>query len=311
MSTTLKNTDAGRRADGQSHWFGCLEGRASRLLETSGLPAWHALSAGAGYAGIQVLEITKLYKPQPGQSGPRSGESLPTDHFEGPNLLLVDEGHKGTASAGDAAEERAWRTVQEALAENGGFTIEYSATFAQVAEIDPILHAEYARSIVFDYAYRSFYADGYGKDYWVANLQDQPGGTHEDLLLMGGLLAFYQQWRCFHDERAALRPYLIEPPLMVFIGDKVSAGKAPEVLEVIRFLDRVSGDERWAEGVAARVLSGNSGLHRPPDGADCCADRFPYLRGQTRAGPTRRRPSAGPVPRRGRLESAPDPPRGG
>jgi hypothetical protein len=69
--------------------------------------------------GIQVLEITNLYKPQPGQSGPRSGESLPTDHFEGPNLLLVDEGHKGTASAVDAAEERAWRTVREALAENG------------------------------------------------------------------------------------------------------------------------------------------------------------------------------------------------
>jgi hypothetical protein len=414
LSAALKDTDAGRRADGQSHWFGCLEGRASRLkapldadalrrydlnilqhestladrrsgfqlkffqylallyfemfldrlvtdraqllldleafrtarfrhqapvtagdlgklafwmatgsgktlllhinylqflhyrpfkpanilllapsrrladqhladLETSGLPAWHALSAGAGYAGIQVLEITKLYKPQSGQSGPRSGESLPTDHFEGPNLLLVDEGHKGTASAGDAAEERAWRTVREALAENGGFTIEYSATFAQVAEIDPNLHAEYARSIVFDYAYRSFYADGYGKDYWVANLQDQPGGTHEDLLLMGGLLAFYQQWRCFHEERAALRPYLIEPPLMVFIGDKVSAGKAPEVLEVIRFLDRVSGDEGWAEGLAERVLSGNSGLHRPPDGADCFADRFPYLRGCNRA----------------------------
>ncbi len=414
LSAALKDTDAGRRADGQSHWFGCLEGRASRLkapldadalrrydlnilqhesrladrrngfqlkffqylallyfemfldrlvtdraqllldleafraarfrhlapvtagdlgklafwmatgsgktllmhinylqflhyrpfkpanilllapsrglaeqhlgdLETSGLPAWHALSACAGYAGIQVLEITKLYKPQPGQSGPRSGESLPTDHFEGPNLLLVDEGHKGTASAGDAAEERAWRTVREALAENGGFTIEYSATFAQVAEIDPVLHAEYARAIVFDYAYRSFYADGYGKDYWVANLQDQPGGTHEDLLLMGGLLAFYQQWRCFHEQRAALRPYLIEPPLMVFIGDKVSAGKAPEVLEVIRFLDRVSCDEGWAEGLAERVLSGNSGLNRPPDGADCFADRFPYLKGRNRA----------------------------
>ena len=100
---------------------------------------------------------------------------------------------------------------------------------------------------------------------------------------MGGLLAFYQQWRCFHEQRAALRPYLIEPPLMVFIGDKVSAGKAPEVLEVIRFLDRVSGDEGLAEGLAERVLSGNSGLNRPPDGADCFADRFPYLRGRNRA----------------------------
>ena len=254
-------------------------------LEQSGLPACHALAGCAGYAGIQVLEITKLYKPQSGQSGPRSGESLPTDHFEGPNLLLVDEGHKGTATQTDAAEERAWRTIREALAENGGFTMEYSATFAQVAELDPLLHAEYARCIVFDYAYRSFYADGYGKDYWVANLQDQPDGSHEDLLLMGGLLAFYQQWRAFHEQRTALRPYLIEPPLMVFIGDKVSAGKAPEVLEVIRFLDRVSAGVDWAEGLADRVLSGCSGLNRPPDGADCFADRFPYLRGLNRSPP--------------------------
>jgi hypothetical protein len=104
-------------------------------LEPSGLPACHGLEGNAGYAGIQVLEITKLYKPQPGQAGPRSGASLPTDYFEGPNLLLVDEGHKGSATKTNAAEERAWRTVREALADNGGFTIEYSATFAQVLQL--------------------------------------------------------------------------------------------------------------------------------------------------------------------------------
>lgn len=63
---------------------------------------------------------------------------------------------------------------------------------------------------------------------------------------------------------------------MVFIGDKVSAGKAPEVLEVIRFLDRVCRDTPWAVGLAARVLGADSGLTRP-DGADLFADRLPYL----------------------------------
>lgn len=159
-------------------------------LQQSGIPACHALERCAGYAGIQVLEITKLYVPRPGMDSPRSAESLPTDHFEGPNLLLVDEGHKGTESKVDAEQERAWRSIREALAAHGGFTIEYSATFAQVAEKDDALHAEYARCILFDYAYRSFYLDGYGKDYWVANLQGDQGNTHEDLLLMGGLLAF-------------------------------------------------------------------------------------------------------------------------
>ncbi len=247
-----------------------------RDLEQSGLPACHALESCAGYSGIQVLEITKLYVPEPGKAGPRSGESLPTEHFEGPNLLLVDEGHKGTANESDAKEERAWRNIREALAGNGGFTIEYSATFAQVAEKDDALHTEYARCILFDYAYRSFYLDGYGKDYWVANLQGEPDNTHEDLLLMGGLLAFYQQRRYFDAEPEARSHYLIEPPLMVFIGDKVSAGKAPEVLEVIRFLDRVCRDKAWAVGRAARVLSADTGLTRP-DGGDLFADRFPYL----------------------------------
>jgi hypothetical protein len=245
-------------------------------LEQSGVPACHALERCAGYHGIQVLEITKLYVPESGKAGPRSGESLPTDHFEGPNLLLVDEGHKGTANESDAKEERAWRKVREALAGNGGFTIEYSATFAQVAEQDNALHAEYARCILFDYAYRSFYLDGYGKDYWVANLQGEPDNTHEDLLLMGGLLAFYQQRRYFDAEPEARGRYLIEPPLMVFIGDKVSAGKAPEVLAVIRFLDRVCRDKAWALARAARVLRADTGLARP-DGADLFADRFPYL----------------------------------
>ena len=247
-----------------------------RDLEQSGIPACHALESCAGYHGIQVLEITKLYVPRPGQSGPRSGESLPTDHFEGPNLLLVDEGHKGTESKTDAEQERAWRSIREALAANGGFTFEYSATFAQVAEKDEALHAEYARCILFDYAYRSFYLDGYGKDYWVANLQGDQGNTQEDLLLMGGLLAFYQQRRYFDAEPEARSHYLIEPPLMVFIGSTVSAGKAPEVLEVIRFLDRVCRDKAWAVRLAPRVLSGNTGLTRP-DGADLFADRFPYL----------------------------------
>ncbi|WP_295883942.1 hypothetical protein [uncultured Thiohalocapsa sp.] len=93
---------------------------------------------------------------------------------------------------------------------------------------------------------------------------------------MGGLLAFYQQRRYFDAKPEARSHYLIEPPLMVFIGDKVSAGKAPEVLEVIRFLDRVCRDRAWAERLAARVLHADTGLTRP-DGADLFADRFPYL----------------------------------
>lgn len=39
LSAALKDTDPGRRGDGQSYWFGILEGRASRLRAPLGLDA--------------------------------------------------------------------------------------------------------------------------------------------------------------------------------------------------------------------------------------------------------------------------------
>jgi len=53
--------------------------------------------------------------------------------------------------------------------------LKYSATFGQAlsaARNDP-LTAEYGKAIVFDYSYRYFYGDGYGKDFRILNLQDE------------------------------------------------------------------------------------------------------------------------------------------
>ena len=47
---------------------------------------------------------------------------------------------------------------------------EYSATFGQIlSERNKETLEEYSKSIVFDYSYKYFYLDGYGKDFFVIN----------------------------------------------------------------------------------------------------------------------------------------------
>ena len=97
---------------------------------------------------IQVLEITKLVEQKRG-----GGVSVPVDAFEGYNLILVDEGHKGSGGRHGAVTAMLGKT---------GFTFEYSATFGQAlsAARDDELTKEYGKAIVFDYSYRYFYEDG-------------------------------------------------------------------------------------------------------------------------------------------------------
>ena len=60
-----------------------------------------------------------------------------THYFEGNNLVLVDEGHRGTGTAAGA-----WMQRREALV-RGGFAFEYSATFGQaVAKGNTVAKAE-------------------------------------------------------------------------------------------------------------------------------------------------------------------------
>ncbi|CUS78266.1 hypothetical protein JGI14_10041, partial [Candidatus Kryptonium thompsonii] len=94
------------------------------------------------------------------------GVTLPVETFEGRNLIFVDEGHKGKRS-----EEQKWAKLRDKLSENG-FVFEYSATFGQIlSEKNKETLVEYAKSIVFDYSYKYFYLDGYGKDFSVLNVK--------------------------------------------------------------------------------------------------------------------------------------------
>jgi len=246
-------------------------------LAASGIPAQRFdLNRSGLWSGsrnvVQIIEITKLVEEKRG-----GGVSVPVEAFEGRNLIFVDEDHKG--SGGEA-----WRKYRDALGATG-FTFEYSATFGQAlstARNDP-LTAEYGKAIVFDYSYRYFYGDGYGKDFCILNLRDETDEEKTELLLLGNLLSFYEQQRLFAEQTGALRPYNLEKPLWVFVGSTVNAvysrnkQKRSDVLTVARFFHHVLANRGWAVKGIEKLLAGKSGLVTP-DGVDLFAGRFPYVR---------------------------------
>ena len=96
-----------------------------RDFETAGMAAELFNKDGRGlFAGraVEILDIHKL-KDEMGD------KTVAIDAFEGNNLVLVDEGHRG-ASGG---EEGTWMRFRNALCEKG-FSFEYSATFGQAVK---------------------------------------------------------------------------------------------------------------------------------------------------------------------------------
>lgn len=180
---------------------------------------------------VEVLEITKLAE--------NSGEkTVAVDSFETDNLVLIDEGHGGMS--GDS-----WKKFRDKLSETG-FAFEYSATFGQAinAASGPKkteFTQEYAKSILFDYSYKYFYEDGYGKDYRILNLKEDDD-SYRKLYLTANLVSFFQQQLIFKEQKTLLRDFLLHKPLWVFVGGKVNAvrkegGKeVSDVLEIIYFL---------------------------------------------------------------------------
>lgn len=247
-------------------------------LAASGVPArrFDLNESGLGLVSkntVRLIEITKLVEEKRG-----GGVSVPVEAFEGNNLIFVDEGHKG--SGGEA-----WRKFRDALGETG-FTFEYSATFGQAltAARNDQLTAEYGKAIVFDYSYRYFYGDGYGKDFRILNLKQETTEGQTETLLLGNLLSFYEQQRLFEAQTVSLRPYNLERPLWVFVGSTVNAvytedkQKRSDVLTVIRFLHHVLENNRgWVVKTIGKIIDGKTGL-RTFDGRDVFAGKFAYLR---------------------------------
>lgn len=230
---------------------------------------------------VRAIEITKLVGEKRG-----AGVRVPVEAFEGNNLIFVDEGHKG--SGGEV-----WRKFRDALGQTG-FTFEYSATFGQAltAARNDELTAEYGKCIAFDYSYKYFHGDGYGKDFYILNLRDETTEEQTDVLLLGNLLNFYEQQHCFDTQADALRPYNLDPPLWVFVGSTVNAvytekkQKCSDVLTVTRFLQWFLENKRGRAVQAIQdIIDGQTGLLDANE-EDVFTGRFEYLRRSRRKAET-------------------------
>lgn len=205
---------------------------------------------------VEILEITKL-------ADVSGDKRVAVDSFETDNLVLIDEGHGGMGG-------EKWKPFRDQLSETG-FAFEYSATFGQA--INAIskkgdkeeFMQEYAKSILFDYSYKYFYEDGYGKDYRILNLKEDDN-EYRNVYLTANLISFFQQQLIFKEKGNQLRDFLLHKPLWVFVGGKVNAvrkenGKdVSDVLEIIYFLTAFLKDPKQSIQNIDSILKNKAGL---------------------------------------------------
>ncbi|MFZ8863228.1 MAG: DEAD/DEAH box helicase family protein, partial [Thermocrinis sp.] len=197
-------------------------------MKKSGIPCRlysENLRSGKGDYEVLIIEITKLVENTRGR-----GRSIHISAFEGKNLIFVDEGHKGKKS-----EEKKWAKLRDKLIEKG-FAFEYSATFGQILDKEDILK-EYAKAIIFDYSYKHFYLDGYGKDFWVLNIKNSKIDDFTEIAFCANLLDFYQQLLVYEEKRGIAREHNIEKPLWIFVGSTVSGKNIDS--DIVKVLDLI------------------------------------------------------------------------
>lgn len=227
----------------QQHWHDLLlSGFSASLFDKK---------ADALLNDIQIIEITKLADKD-------GDKTVSAEHFVGNNLVLIDEGHRGSSN-----EAGKWLKHRETLS-RGGFSFEYSATLGQVVGgKNNAFFEKYAKSILFDYSYKYFYADGFGKESLILNIQKENDyfAKHQNVYFTACLLSFYQQKHLFIRHREQIEQYNIDNPLMIFVGSRVSDDNS-DVLTVVRFLayfvnqsDEVIGYLKDLIGNAARLVN--------------------------------------------------------
>ncbi len=207
-----------------------------------------------GLERVDVLEITKLAD----QEGPNT---IATRSLGDQNLLLVDEGHRGMSGK----EEGVWFTRRSDLCAKG-FTFEYSATFEQAVQASGNADFEnsYAKTVVFDYSYRWFYEDGFGKDYQILNMPSTFAQVQFDYLT-ACLLKFYQQLRIYEEKAKDFELFNLEKPLWVFVGSTVSKAKggtndekivAADVAQIICFIAKFLEGQANSQATINALLTG-------------------------------------------------------
>ena len=226
---------------------------------------------------VEVLEISKLAEEH-------GEKTVAVDAFETDNLVLVDEGHRGIN--GDQ-----WKNRRDKLSKEG-FAFEYSATFGQAVSAasgarKSSLVDEYSKNILFDYSYKYFYGDGYGKDYQILNVPDDSQKEFIKKYLTGALLAFYQQKRIFREHPHEMKTFNLADPLWVFVGSSVNAVRkenkqdTSDVLQIIEFFTYFIKNSMESKDMLRQLLEGTDGV-LDQGRHSIFKNYFSYLRDETR-----------------------------
>ena len=207
---------------------------------------------------IKVVDINKL---KMSESKKGYGVTIDISSFGTHNLILVDEGHKGYKS-----DERTWARIRDQMSSDG-FALEYSATFEQAVSKDQELYDTYAHSILVDYSYRHFFLDGYGKDFYIVNLEKSSLDEIKtrNTLLLANSLSFLGQLLVYKDKKDIIRKYVIERPLWIFVGSRVSVSDnktTSDIIEVVKFLEWVTSLSNKGDVIERikAIIDGNSGI---------------------------------------------------
>lgn len=196
------------------------------------------------------------------------------------NLILIDEWHKSIQWWKDSSVQKKIRDL--IWIKENSFTFEYSATYWQaVSNSDEFIQSEYSNSIIWNYSYKFFKDDNYGKNFILNNVSDKSSKSISDNSdlneeqMIKILLSHIQQSLIFdsYKNNPQFKDYNIEKPLISIFWQKVqNKGKnkdswkasdsdeldVSEVNQFINFLWKVLQDKIDISYIQ-QVLSDNSG----------------------------------------------------
>ena len=253
-------------------------------LKASGFYAelFNKNSQGGFFGGKQTVEVIDINK----LADTDGDKTVAIDSFEGNNLVLVDEGHRG--SGGEV-----WKGYRNKLTQEG-FSFEYSATFGQaIAALSGkdrlALLEEYGKATLFDYSYRYFYNDGYGKDYRIMNMSSWDDEEKLNMYLTAYLLCLYEQTLSYEGSPLVKNRFLIARPLGIFVGGSVNAVRTvnkrqvSDVVQILLFIqDFVDNPDLYC-GYIKRLFNPDDGI-KNKSGYSLFANSFMMARSGMRLG---------------------------
>ena len=261
-----------------------LSNQHIKELQASGFYAelFNKNSQGGFFGGkhtVEVIDVNKLADTD-------GDKTVAIDSFEGNNLVLVDEGHRG--SGGEV-----WKGYRNKLTAEG-FSFEYSATFGQaIAALSgkdrAALLEEYGKATLFDYSYRYFYNDGYGKDYRIMNMSSWDDEEKLNMYLTAYLLCLYEQTLSYEASPLVKNRFLIARPLGIFVGGSVNAvrtvrGKqVSDVVQILLFIQDFVDKPELFSGYIKRLFNPDDGI-RNKNGYSLFANSFMMAKSGMRLG---------------------------